>query len=280
MQEGMSYIAAGELPALVINVMRGGPGLGTIHPSQADYWQATRGGGHGDYHYIVLAPSTVQEMADFVGLGFDLAFKYRTPAMILADGIVGQMMEKVVLPPFRQRRTDEEIARQCPWAVTGRAGKRKPNIMTTLELDSYQMEKNNERFQKTYRKIEENETRCEEYFTDDAEYIIVAFGSVARICLKAIEEMREQGIKIGLMRPITLWPFPGKELAQAARNCKGMLVVELNAGQMIEDCQLATECRIPAYHFGRLGGIVPNPGEVTEALLKHFPEAQPNNSAK
>ena len=280
MQEGMSYIAAGELPALVVNVMRGGPGLGTIHPSQADYWQATRGGGHGDYHYIVLAPSTVQEMADFVGLGFDLAFKYRTPAMILADGIVGQMMEKVVLPPFRPRRTDEEIARQCPWAVTGRAGKRKPNIMTTLELDSYQMEKNNERFQKTYRKIEENETRCEEYFTDDAEYMIVAFGSVARICLKAIEEMREQGIKVGLLRPITLWPFPKKELAQSARNCKGMLVVELNAGQMIEDCQLATECRIPAYHFGRLGGIVPNPGEVTEALLKHFPEAQPNNSAK
>lgn len=273
MQEGMSYIAAGELPALVVNVMRGGPGLGTIHPSQADYWQATRGGGHGDYHFIVLAPSTVQEMADFVGLGFDLAFKYRTPALLLADGIVGQMMEKVVLPPYRKRRTEEEIAKQCPWAVTGRAGKRKPNVMTTLELDSATMEKNNERFQATYRLIEENETRCESYFTDDADYLIVAFGCVARICLKAIEEMRARGIKVGLLRPITLWPFPKKELAEIASHTKGMLVVELNAGQMIEDCQLATGCSIPAYHFGHLGGIVPNPGEVTDALLKHFPEA-------
>ena len=147
MQEGLSYIAAGELPALVVNVMRGGPGLGTIHPSQADYHQAVRGGGHGDYHFIVLAPSTVQEMADFVGLGFDLAFKYRTPAMILADGIVGQMMEKVVLPPQRRRRTASEIAEQCPWAVTGRPEGRGPNVMTTLELDSYKMEDNNRRYQ-------------------------------------------------------------------------------------------------------------------------------------
>ena len=147
MAEGLSYIAAGELPALVVNVMRGGPGLGTIHPSQADYFQATKGGGHGDYHFIVLAPSTVQEMADFVGLGFDLAFKYRTPAMILADGIVGQMMEKVVLPKPRPRRSDKEIARQCPWAVTGKPDSRKQNILTTLELDSYKMEENNLRYQ-------------------------------------------------------------------------------------------------------------------------------------
>ena len=273
MQEGMSYIAAGELPALVVNVMRGGPGLGTIQPSQADYWQATRGGGHGDYHFIVLAPANVQEMADFVGLGFDLAFKYRIPAMILADGIVGQMMEKVVLPPFRPRRTDEEIARQCPWAVTGRAASRKPNVMTTLELDSATMEQNNERFQRTYRLIAENESRCQTYYTDDADYLIVAFGSVARICLKAIEEMRAKGIKVGLLRPITLWPFPQKQLAGIAAHTKGMLVVELNAGQMIDDCRLATDCSIPTFHFGRMGGIVPNPGEVADALLSHFPEA-------
>ncbi len=161
MQEGISYLAASELPALIVNVMRGGPGLGTIQPSQADYFQATKGGGHGDYHLIVLAPSTVQEMADFVGLGFDLAFKYRTPSMILADGVVGQMMEKVVLPPQRPRRTDEELAAQCPWAVTGRPASRKPNIITSLELDSAIMEKNNERFQATYRRIEENEVRYE-----------------------------------------------------------------------------------------------------------------------
>ena len=159
MQEGISYLAASELPALIVNVMRGGPGLGTIQPSQADYFQATKGGGHGDYHIIVLAPSTVQEMADFVALGFDLAFKYRTPAMIMADGVVGQMMEKVVLPEQRPRRTNEQIARECPWALTGKPDSRKPNIITSLELDSAIMEKNNERFQETYRRIQENEVR-------------------------------------------------------------------------------------------------------------------------
>lgn len=270
MQEGLSYIAAGELPALVVNVMRGGPGLGTIHPSQSDYFQATKGGGHGDYHYIVLAPATVQEMADFVGLGFDLAFKYRTPAMLLADGVVGQMMEKVVLPPARKRRTDKEIARQCPWAVTGHSKGRKPNVLTTLELDSAKMEVNNERFQRTYRLIEENEVRYQEYYTDDAEYIFVAFGSIARICLKAIEDAREQGIKIGLIRPITLWPFPAKRISELSCRCKGMMVVELNAGQMIEDVRLAVEGRIPVWHYGRMGGIVPNPPEVLNALINHI----------
>lgn len=220
MQEGISYIAAGELPALIINVMRGGPGLGTIHPSQSDYFQATKGGGHGDYHLIVLAPATVQEMADFVGLGFDLAFKYRTPAMILADGIVGQMMEKVVLPPVRPRRTEREIAEQCPWAVTGRPATRKPNVLTTLELDDDKMEQNNERYQRTYAAIRDAEVRYEEYFTDDAEYLFVAFGSIARICLKAIEEARAKGIKVGLLRPITLWPFPEKSFLSLATASK------------------------------------------------------------
>ncbi len=272
MQEGLSYIAAGELPALVVNVMRGGPGLGTIHPSQSDYFQATKGGGHGDYHYIVLAPATVQEMADFVGLGFDLAFKYRTPAMLLADGVVGQMMEKVVLPPQRPRRTEREIAEQCPWAVTGRPEYRKPNVMTTLELDSAQMELNNERFQRTYAVIEENEVRYQEYYTDDAEYLFVAFGSIARICLKAIEDARKEGLKIGLIRPITLWPFPKKIIAELSNKVKGMLVVELNAGQMIEDVKLSLDSHIPVYHYGRMGGIVPDPSEVLDAFLSKFPD--------
>lgn len=277
MQEGLSYIAAGELPALVVNVMRGGPGLGTIHPSQSDYFQATKGGGHGDYHFIVLAPATVQEMADFVGLGFDLAFKYRTPAMILADGIVGQMMEKVVLPPAKPRRTDEQIAEQCPWAVTGRPTGRKPNVLTTLELDSYKMEENNLRYQATYEKIQANEVRYQEYFTEDADYIFVAFGSIARICLKAIEDAREQGLRIGLIRPITLWPFPSQLIADYSKKVKGMLVVEINAGQMIEDVKMAVEGRVPVKHFGRLGGIVPNPQEVIDAFTKHFLDAAGSN---
>ncbi len=269
-QEGISYLAASELPALIVNVMRGGPGLGTIQPSQADYFQATKGGGHGDYHLIVLAPATVQEMADFVGLGFDLAFKYRTPAMILADGIVGQMMEKVVLPEPRKRRTEEEIRLQCPWAATGRGDRKHRNVVTSLELDSAKMEENNLRFQRTYAEIAANEVRFAEYYTDDAEYLIVAFGSVSRICLKAIEDARAAGLKVGLLRPITLWPFPTAEVARLASQVKGILTVELNAGQMIEDVRLAVEGRVPVHHFGRMGGIVPNPGEVLDALHKNF----------
>lgn len=271
-QEGISYIAASELPALIVNVMRGGPGLGTIQPSQADYFQATKGGGHGDYHLIVLAPATVQEMADFVGLGMDLAFKYRNPAMILADGVVGQMMEKVVLPEQRPRRTPEQIREQCPWALTGKHGRDHHNVITSLEMDSVRMEKNNERFQETYRRISENEVRFEEHYTEDAEYLIVAFGSIARIALKAIEEARAKGVKIGLLRPITLWPFPTTRIAELSHQVKGILTVELNAGQMIEDVQLAVEGRVPVYHFGRMGGIVPNPGEILEALQRNFPE--------
>lgn len=273
-QEGISYIAASELPALIINVMRGGPGLGTIQPSQADYFQATKGGGHGDYHLIVLSPATVQEMVDFVGLGMDLAFKYRNPAMILADGIVGQMMEKVVLPEPRRRRTDEEVRQQCPWAATGKHGRDHRNVITSLELDSKEMEKNNERFQSTYAKICANEVRFKEYYTEDAEYLIVAFGTVARICLKAIEEAREQGIKIGLLRPITLWPFPIDEICRLAQRVKGILTVELNAGQMIEDVRLATDGRVPVRHFGRMGGMIPTPAEILEAFHKNFDKAE------
>lgn len=266
MQEGMTYMAACEVPALVINVMRGGPGLGTIHPSQADYFQACKGGGHGDYHCIVLAPASVQEMADFVGLGWDLAFKYRCVSMILADGLIGQMMEKVVLPEQRPRRTQEEVEKQCPWAVTGRTGMRPKNIITSLELDDDKMEANNLRFQATYRKIEAAEVRYETVDTEGCDYLIVAFGSMARIAMKTMELAAQEGIKVGLLRPITLWPFPYKEVAEAAAGVKGILVPELSAGQMIEDVKLAVECKVPVEHFGRMGGNVPTPEEVLNAL--------------
>ncbi|MCE2615948.1 MAG: 3-methyl-2-oxobutanoate dehydrogenase subunit VorB [Phocaeicola sp.] len=265
-QEGISYLAGAELPALIVNVMRGGPGLGTIQPSQSDYFQATKGGGHGDYRLITLAPASVQEMADFVGLAFDLAFKYRNPAIILADGVIGQMMEKVVLPKPRPRLTDEQVIARCPWAANGRRKDRKPNIITSLELDPAAMEKRNIHIQTKYKEIEEKEVRYEEILCEDAEYLIVAFGSCARIALKAMEEAREEGIKVGLFRPKTLWPFPSKAIKERAKQVKGILTVELNAGQMIEDVKLAVECNVPVEHFGRLGGIVPNPEEVIAAL--------------
>ena len=265
MQEGISYMAGAEIPGVIVNVMRGGPGLGTIQPSQADYFQATRGGGNGDYNVIVLAPNSVQEMADFVDLAFNLAFKYRNPTMILSDGVIGQMMEKVVLPEFRPRRTEEEILAQCPWATTGCKG-RKPNIITSLELDPAVMEQRNLHLQAKYAEIEEKETRYEELDAEDAEYLIVAFGSCARIAQKAMEHAREEGIKVGLFRPITLWPFPSKALKERAKQVKGILTVELNSGQMIEDVRLAVECKVPVEHFGRLGGIVPDPDEVIEAI--------------
>ncbi len=265
-QEGISYIAGAELPCLIVNVMRGGPGLGTIQPSQADYFQTTKGGGHGDYRLIVLAPSSVQEMADFVGLAFDLAFKYRNPAMILADGVVGQMMEKVVLPPFQPRRTEEELIAQCPWAANGKKKDRQPNIITSLELNPDIMEQRNIHLQAKYKEIAANEVRFEEIQCEDAEYLIVAFGSCARIGMKAIEIAREQGIKVGLLRPITLWPFPTAEIERLSRKMKGILVLELNAGQMIEDVRLSIKHDIPVAHAGRMGGIVPDPDEVVTAL--------------
>lgn len=269
-QEGISYIAAGQLPALIVNVMRGGPGLGTIQPSQADYFQAVKGGGHGDYRLIVLAPASVQDMADFVGLGFDLAFKYRTPAMILADGVIGQMMEKVKLPAEKPRRTAQQIAEQCPWAVTGKRGRKVRNVSTTLELEPRLMEKNNERLQRVYDEIAANEVRFEEYMTEDAEYLIVAFGCMSRICKKAIANARAEGIKVGLLRPITLWPFPTEAIARTAASMKGVLVAEMNSGQMVEDVRLAVEGKAPVRHFGRNGGVVPNPAEIITALKNEF----------
>ena len=266
MQEGISYMAGAEIPGVIVNVQRGGPGLGTIQPSQSDYNQATRGGGNGDYNVIVLAPASVQEMADFVDLAFELAFKYRNPAMILSDGVIGQMMEKVVLPPLKPRRTEEQIAKECPWATIGRPSSREPNIMTSLELKPEVMEQKNLELQAKYQLAKDNETRCEITNCDDADYVIVAFGSAARITEKSIEMARSRGIKVGLFRPITLWPFPEKELRKTVDGKKGILVAEINAGQMIQDVKLSVGSGIPTEHFGRLGGIVPDPEEIVNAL--------------
>ena len=264
-QEGISYIAAAELPCLILNVMRGGPGLGTIQPSQADYFQSCKGGGHGDYHMIVLAPSSVQEMADFVSLGFDLAFKYTNPVLMLSDGVIGQMMEKVVLPPFKPRRSMEELIAQCPWATTGKVN-RPRNIITSLALEPEVMEATNNRLQAKYKLIEENEVRYEEYMLDDAEYVFVAFGSSARVCKHAVEIARAEGIKVGVLRPITLFPFPKKKIQELAERVKGFMSVEMSAGQMVEDVRLAVNGKRPVGFYGRQGGSVPSAEEALEAL--------------
>ena len=266
MQEGISYMAGAELPALIVNIVRGGPGLGTIQPSQADYFQAVKGGGHGDYKMAVLAPASVQEMCDHVKLGFDLAFKYRNPVMILSDGAIGQMMEKVVLFDAIPRRTEEEVIKQNPWAATGKPKNREHVIITSLDLDPAGQERVNLKLQAKYRKMEENEVLYETLGCEDAEYIFVAFGLSARICQKSMDLARSKGIKVGLFRPITLFPFPVKPIHDLAKKVKGILVVEMNAGQMIEDVRLSVGCSIKVEHFGRFGGIIPTPDEVVKAL--------------
>jgi 2-oxoglutarate ferredoxin oxidoreductase subunit alpha len=270
MQEGISYMVGAELPGVIVNVMRGGPGLGTIQPSQADYFQTVKGGGHGDYKMITLAPASVQEMADYTVLAFDLAFKYRNPVMILADGIIGQMMEKVVLPPFTPRWTEEEIRKNTPWATLGKLRDSKPNIITSLELQSEEMEKINLRLQARYRAMEQTEVRFEEFQCEDAEYLLVAFGTSARVCQKAVELARAEGIKAGLLRPITLFPFPTEILKHYASKVKGMLTIEMSAGQMVEDVRLAVNGKVPVEFYGRMGGIVPSPNEVLHALQEKF----------
>lgn len=270
MLEGVSFLAGAQLPCLLINVMRGGPGLGTIQASQSDYFQAVKGGGHGDYNMIVLAPASVQEMADFVALGFDQAFKYTNPVMILADGVIGQMMEKVVLPPFKARRTDEEIREQCPWATLGRRKGTPPTIVTSIELDSPKMEKRNLHLQEKYAQIQKDFCLYEEVQCEDADYILVAYGSAARICKKSVEIARAQGIKVGLIRPITLWPFPTKVIDSYTSKVKGFMSMEMSAGQMVEDVRLAVEGRTKVEFYGRLGGIIPTPDEVVDALKSKF----------
>ena len=262
-------MAACELPALIVNVQRGGPGLGTIQPGQCDYNQATVGGGNGDYNVIVLAPNSVQEMADFVDEAFKLAFKYRMPAMILSDGVIGQMMERVKLPPQKPRRTEEEIYAECPWATNGiNLKNRKPNFHSSLESDPLIMDERNKAMQAKYARVKENETRAEAVCCDDAEMLLVAFGSMSRIAEDAMHTLRAEGHKAGLFRPITLWPFPEKELREAANKAKRILVCEMNGGQMIRDVKLAVNCGIPCEHYGRMGGIVPDPAEVVRAALK------------
>jgi len=265
-QEGISYIAGAELPCLIVNVVRGGPGLGTIQPSQGDYFQATKGGGHGDYRLIVLAPASVQEMSDFVSLGFELAFKYRNPAMILSDGVIGQMMEKVELQEPKPRWTKEEIVKMSPWATTGKTPDRERNIITSLDLDPARQERHVMKLDRKFKEIEANELRFEKINCDDAEYLFVAFGSSARICQKSMDIARAKGIKVGLLRPITLWPFPYKPLFELADKVKGMLTVEMNLGQMVEDVRLAVNGKVKVEHYGRVGGIIPTPDEIVEVL--------------
>ncbi|HZW40559.1 MAG TPA: 3-methyl-2-oxobutanoate dehydrogenase subunit VorB [Ignavibacteriaceae bacterium] len=266
MQEGISYIASAQLPCLVVNVVRGGPGLGTIQPSQGDYFQAVKGGGHGDYKLIVLAPATVQEMADFVFDAFRLAEEYRNPAMILSDGALGQMMEKVELIEEGQLPKSEE-----KWTTVGKPKTRQRNIITSLFIQPEKMEQINIDLQAKYKVIEENEVRYELIQTKDADIILSAYGLSARICQKVVELAREKGIKVGLLRPITLFPFPKKAIAELANQAEFFLVVEMNAGQMVEDVALAVNGKVPVHFKGRMGGMIPTPEEIlaeVEAILE------------
>jgi len=260
MQEGLSYIAAAQLPCLVVNVVRGGPGLGTIQPSQSDYFQATKGGGHGDYHLIVLAPSSVQEMADFVFDGFKLAEKYRNPSMILTDGALGQMMEKVILPEEGSLEQPE-----TPWATTGKPKSRDHNVITSLYIQPEKMEEINHELQEKYKQIQK-EVRYEEIMIDDADIVLVAFGLSSRICQKAVDITREKGIKVGLHRPITLYPYPYERLKELAVKVDFIMSVEMNAGQMVEDVKIAVEGKVPVYFKGRMGGMIPTPEDIVEEI--------------
>jgi 2-oxoglutarate ferredoxin oxidoreductase subunit alpha len=268
--EGISYMAGAELPGVILNVVRGGPGLGTIQPSQADYFQATKGGGHGDYRLIVMAPSSVQEMADFVTDAFELSYKYRNPVMILSDGVIGQMMEKVELKEPIPRWTEEEIKKKFPWATTGKNNGRERNVITSLDLDPSRQEQHNIHLQKKYQEIREKEVRYESFHCEDAEYLFVAYGSSSRIAQKSVQLAREKGIKLGLLRPITLFPFPEKQLNGMCSHVKAILSIEMSSGQMVEDIKLAVDGKIPVEHYGRMGGMIPSPEELIEELEKRF----------
>lgn len=262
--EGISYLAGADLPALIINVQRAGPGLGGIQPSQGDYWQATRSVGHGDFRMLVLAPSTVQEMVDFVGLAFDLGDKYRMPAMILSDGMLGQMMEPVTLPESTAENLPEK-----PWAASGHKNERKHNVINSLYINPPELESLlKDRYEK-YRLIEETEQRAEEYLTDDADIILVAYGASARVARSAVDAARAEGIKAGLIRPITLWPYPVNCIAKNTERPGSFLCVEMSMGQMVEDVRLAVNGRKPVHFFGRAGGIIPTPAEVLDEIKKH-----------
>jgi len=266
MQEGISYIACSEVPAVLVNIMRGGPGLGNVQPSQGDYFQAVKTAGHGDFHMIVLAPASVQEAIDHVVLAFDLADKYRTIAMVVADGAIGQMMEPAELPPMRTVRPPEE---RPAWALTGAKG-RDPNIITSLFLGAENLEAVNLRLQAKLKQVAASEVRWKEYDIEsedgDADLLLVAFGTVGRVCQTVVREARERGMKVGLLRPVTLWPFPSARLTELAQQVRGMLVVEMSAGQMLEDVRLAVEGRCPIEFYGRMGGPIPLPDEILPEL--------------
>ncbi|MGN1339045.1 MAG: 3-methyl-2-oxobutanoate dehydrogenase subunit VorB [Oscillospiraceae bacterium] len=261
--EGVSYMAGADLPCVIVNVMRGGPGLGGIQPSQSDYWQATKALGHGDFQILVFAPSSVQEMADYMGKAFDLSDKYRMPAMILADGLLGQMMEPVTFGSEEIKSPDPAMK---PWATNGHGNKRSHNIVNSLYLQAEELENLVIQRFKRYEAVKSELHEAEAYRTEDAEIVVTAYGSVARLAKAAVDLARDAGIKAGLVRPITLWPFPVQEVKDACRNAKRVLCVEMSMGQMIEDVKLALECRMPVDFFGRTGGVIPKPSEILEQI--------------
>ncbi|WRS28217.1 3-methyl-2-oxobutanoate dehydrogenase subunit VorB [Oscillospiraceae bacterium MB08-C2-2] len=266
--EGISYIAGSDLPCVILNIQRGGPGLGGIQPAQSDYYQATKAPGHGDLHVLVFAPATVQEMVNTIFTAFDLAEKYRMPAMILGDGLLGQMMEPVEFPEVKA------VPSEKPWAACGHKNKREHNIVNSLFLQANELEaKINERFGR-YAQVEANEVKAETYLTDDAELVIVAYGASSRIARSAVNSARSEGIKVGLIRPITLWPFPKKIINEIGLRCKNVLVVEMSMGQMVDDVRLAVECKVPVHFFGHTGGIIPTPAEVLAQIKAITGEAK------
>ena len=260
-QEGITYIAGAELPCVIVNIMRGGPGLGSIQPSQTDYFQATRGGGNGDYRLVVLAPANVQELVDLIIEGFDIADQYRNPVMILGDGMIGQMMEPVEFKKPKQRELPEKT-----WATTGTKGERKPNIINSLYLAAEELEQHNIKLQAKYKEIKENEVKVESYNIEDADVVIAAYGTTSRIARTAIGQLEKEGYKVGLIRPITLWPYPYDEFKKINENCKGILTVEMNTGQMTDDVKIAVEGKFPVYFHGRTGGMIPTPDEIVEKV--------------
>ena len=263
-QEGISYIAGAQLPCVVVNIVRGGPGLGSIQPAQSDYYQATRGGGHGDYRVVVFAPASVQEAVELTQRAFDVADQYRMPAMILGDGVIGQMMEPVEMPEYKPRPLPKK-----DWAATGWDGKSRPRaVINSLYIEADRCEELNLALKKQYEEIAKNECMVEEQYMDDAEYVIAAYGTTARIALTAIRQARAQGVKAGLIRPITLWPFPSEAFARAAQKAKKFLTVEMSLGQMVDDVRIAVNGARPVEFYGRTGGVIPGVGEITRQILK------------
>ena len=262
-QEGLSYIAGADLPCVVINIVRGGPGLGGIQPAQSDYFQATKGGGHGDYHLVVLAPSTIQECVDLTYKAFDIADNYRVPVMIMGDGMLGQMMEPVTFPEH-----DDSVTFDKSWACDTTGMKRKKNIVNSLYINPDELETLVWEREKRYQLITENETRAESFFCEDADIVLVAYGTIARVAMNAVKKAREMGIKAGLIRPITLWPFPEKEIAEVAKTAKSFLSVEMSTGQMVYDVKLAVNGKCPVEFYGRTGGVVPVPQEILDKIVE------------